>query len=65
MSRPPRCVIPHWPHHVVQRGVRKQPTFYEDCDYLVYSRVLLTASREAHLSIIADALMPNHIHLIA
>src|SRR5262245_31011214 len=64
MSRPPRRVIPQWPHHVVQRGIRKQPTFYEDRDFLVYIRVLRSASHEHNLRVIAYALMTNHSHLI-
>jgi len=64
MARPRRCVIPQWPHHVVQRGIRKQPTFYEDRDFLVYIRVLRSASRQYNLRIIAYTLMTNHPHLI-
>ena len=64
MARPPRCVIPHWPHHVLQRGVRKEPLFHEDRDFLVYIRVLLKATLKHQTKIIAYALMTNHVHLV-
>jgi putative transposase len=65
MTRPPRCVVPRCAHHVRERGVRKQPIFHEDSDYLVYIRSLKEACTEYLVRIWAYALMTNHVHLIA
>src|SRR6059036_3677089 len=65
MPRPPRCVVPHYAHHVYQRGVRKEPLFHQESDYLVYTRVLKDRGDEHGLSIWAYALMTNHVHLVA
>ena len=65
MPRPPRCVVPHYAHHVRQRGVRRDPVFHDDSDCLVYIRVLEQASTEHGVDIWAYTLMTNHIHLVA
>jgi len=36
MARLARVVAPGIPHHVTQRGNRRQPTFFEDMDYQLY-----------------------------
>ena len=64
MNRP-RCVIPHWPHHVRQRGVRKEPMFHDESDHLVYLRLLRECCLEKKVEIWAYALMINHYHLVA
>ena len=33
MARLARVVVPHVPHHVTQRGNRRERTFFEDADY--------------------------------
>ena len=60
-----RCVVPQWPHHVRQRGVRKEPIFNDDSDCLVYLHLLREACAEADVQVWAYALMVNHYHLIA
>jgi len=65
MVRPLRQVIPEFPHHVRQRGVRKNATFHEDSDYLLYIRSLRDACIEFVVKIWAYVLMTNHVHLIA
>jgi putative transposase len=45
MARLPRLVIPGVPYHVTQRGNRRQPTFFDECDYALY-RDLLPQSAE-------------------
>jgi len=65
MTRPVRFVAPHYAHHVRQRGVRKDPVFHEDSDYLVYIRALKEACSEHFVKICAYCLMTNHVHLIA
>jgi len=36
MARLPRIVLPGIPHHVTQRGNRREQTFFEDSDYELY-----------------------------
>lgn len=64
MPRLARLVIPAIPHHVTQRGNRRQPTFFSDEDYRLYLRLLGEWSRRAGTAVWAWCLMPNHVHLI-
>ena len=59
-----RLVVPDYPHHVTQRGVRKQRTFFEDADYLGYIDLATELLPSHDLSILAYCLMPNHIHMV-
>lgn len=65
MSSAFRCVVPRYPHHIRQRGVRKGPIFYEDADCLVYICNIKYACVEHGVSIRSYALMTNHVHLVA
>jgi putative transposase len=65
MSRSRRNVLPGYAHHVYQRGVRKEPLFHEDRDFLVYMRALKEGCVRHDVSIRTYTLMTNHIHLIA
>jgi len=58
-------VLPGVPHHVTQRGNRRQPTFLEESDYLLYRNLLAEACRRHEVAIWAYCLMPNHVHLVA
>ena len=62
MARMPRLVIPHYPHHVTQRGARRQKTFCSDADYKTYLDLLATAKDGAGADVWAYCLMPNHVH---
>ncbi|MFH1867753.1 MAG: transposase [Candidatus Omnitrophota bacterium] len=64
MARIARVVVSGFPHHVVQRGNRRQKVFFRDEDYKEYLRLLGEHSRQSSLDIIAYCLMPNHVHLI-
>jgi putative transposase len=64
MARMARVVVPGIAHHVVQRGNRRQQTFFSDGDYLYYLDLLVKACGEGELSVWAYCLMPNHVHLI-
>ncbi len=64
MARLPRIVVPHCPHHVTQRGNRRQQTFFRDDDYLYYIEQLRIHCVRYSVSILAYCLMPNHIHLV-
>jgi putative transposase len=52
------------PHHVTQRGNRREPIFFEDGDRDLYCDLLAEQSRRAGVEIWAYCLMPNHVHLI-
>jgi putative transposase len=65
MSRLPRIVLPGIPHHVTQRGNRRERTFFEDGDYALYLDLLADAAERARVEIWSYCLMPNHVHLIA
>lgn len=60
-----RVVIPGLPHHVIQRGNRRQRTFFEDGDYQAWLALAAEAFKAAQVEVWAYCLMPNHIHLIA
>ncbi|MDP6069540.1 MAG: transposase, partial [Alphaproteobacteria bacterium] len=36
MARQARIVVAGWPHHVTQRGNRRQRVFFEERDYQAY-----------------------------
>lgn len=64
MPRQPRYFVPHMPQHVIQRGVDRQPVFFEARDYELYLETLRAASSEYDCSIHAYVLMANHTHLL-
>ncbi len=65
MARLARVVVPGMPHHVTQRGNRRQPTFFRHDDYEAYLELMADRCREEGVAIWAYCLMPNHVHLIA
>jgi len=58
-------VIPGLPHHITQRGNRRQQTFFNDEDYAAYIELMAEWCREEGVEIWSYCLMPNHVHLIA
>src|SRR5215469_2923177 len=64
MARLARIVVPHCPHHVTQRGNRREPIFFEDGDQDIYRDLLAEQAEKARLEVWAYCLMPNHVHLI-
>ena len=65
MARMAWVVVPMCPHHVTQRGNRRQQTFFSDADYLAYLELLATAKLKAGVETRAYCLMPNHVHFVA
>src|SRR6516225_7586455 len=63
MARLARVVVPDLPHHVSQRGNRREPLFFEADDYRLYRRLVAAAARRAGTAVWAYCLMPNHVHL--
>jgi putative transposase len=64
MARLARVVAVGIPHHVTQRGNRRQQVFFADGDYLAYRTLLAEGCRKAGVEVWGYCLMPNHVHLI-
>jgi putative transposase len=64
MARLARVVAPLIPHHVTQRGNRRQQVFFTDDDYRAYLDLLGEHTRLADVQVWAWCLMPNHVHLM-
>jgi putative transposase len=65
MARHPRLIIPHQPHHVIQRGNDRQLIFREPEDYQRFLGWLKESARFYSVALHAYVLMPNHLHLLA
>jgi putative transposase len=64
MPRAARLVLPGIPHHVTQRGNRRQLTFFSDADYALYLGLLRHWCQKSGTAVWAWCLMPNHVHLV-
>src|SRR5580692_1188288 len=64
MARLARTVVVGLPHHVTQRGSRREAIFFEDGDQEIYRDLLAEQTRKAGVEVWAYCLMPNHVHLI-
>jgi putative transposase len=64
MVRMARIVLPGWPHHVTQRGNRRQAVFFNDHQRTVYLDLLARYKRIYHVSLVGYCLMTNHVHKI-
>jgi len=65
MARLPRLVVPHQPHHVIQRGNDRRVIFSDVEDYTLFLEYLRDAAKTFNVAIHAYVLMPNHFHLLA
>ena len=65
MARIARIIVPGMPHHVTQRGNRRQTTFFTSKDYHDYLNLLREQGEKYGIRFWAYCLMPNHVHLIA
>jgi putative transposase len=57
-------VVAGLPHHVTQRGNRREAIFFEDGDHDICRDLFAEQTRKAGVEVWAYCLMPNHIHLI-
>ena len=64
MPRSARIIIPGFPHHVTQRGNKKQSVFFSDQDRLAYLDDLGFYARRHEVDILSYCLMTNHVHLL-
>lgn len=65
MPKAARQIIPNMPHHLIQRGNRRQDVFFGPDDYRMYLALMREQSELVGDFIIhAYCLMQNHVHLI-
>jgi len=60
-----RTVFAGVPHHITQRGNRRDDVFFVEADRQRYLDLLKEYSEEKGLEILAYCLMTNHVHLVA
>jgi putative transposase len=65
MARFARVVVPGCPHHLIQRGNRRQLVFFSDEDRAFYLTLLRREAEKHGIVIWAFCLMDNHVHLVA
>lgn len=65
MARLPRLTLPHYPHHVIQRGNNRQPIFVGDDDRRFLLELVEGYASELKVAIHSYVLMSNHFHLLA
>ncbi|MBE7559675.1 transposase [bacterium] len=65
MARPPRLVVPGYPHHITQRGNYGQDVFFCDADRERYLSWVSHYARRYGVSFWAWCLMKNHVHFVA
>jgi len=64
MARLARAVAPGLPHHITQRGNRRQDTFFGVEDYTIYLELMAEWCGRCGVEIWAYCQMPNYVHLI-
>jgi len=64
MTRIARIVVPHAPHHVTQRGNRRDRVFLEAGDYALYRDWLAESCGKFGVSVWAYCLIANHVDLV-
>jgi putative transposase len=64
MARLARVVVPEAPHHITQRGNRRERVFFEDSDYRLYLDLIGAAAKRSGAAIVSYCLMPNHVDFL-
>ncbi|MDR0934467.1 MAG: transposase [Burkholderiaceae bacterium] len=64
MARTARLILPHQPHHILQKGHNRQPFFLDDEDYLFFLKQLREASVQYNAAVHAYTLMSVRLHLL-
>jgi putative transposase len=64
MPRLARTVFANLPHHITQRGNRREAVFFDDEDRATYLKWLGEYAEKHGVEVVAYCLMTNHIHLI-
>lgn len=65
MARQPRLILPHQPHHLVQRGNDNIAVFRDDEDYRQFLDWLKDSAKSYSVAIHAYTLLPDHLQLLA
>jgi putative transposase len=65
MPRLARTVFAGVPHHITQRGNRREDVFFTDEDRRAYLAWLKDYAEKYGVDILAYCLMSNHVHLVA
>ena len=60
MARLARLVVPGLPHHITQRGNRRQQTFFHDEDYAAYVELMAEWCGERGVEVWAYCLDPPY-----
>ena len=64
VARLARLVAPEMPHHIVQRGNRRQQVFFDNEDKINYLKILEEKVKKYAVKVWAYCLMDNHVHVI-
>ncbi|MBM3579941.1 MAG: hypothetical protein FJX34_04130 [Alphaproteobacteria bacterium] len=64
MPRAPRIEYPNAYYHVMNRGIAKNPIFYNDKSYEIFLEILGEACKKFDVVVHAYCLMNNHYHLL-
>ncbi|MFH1383493.1 MAG: transposase [Candidatus Omnitrophota bacterium] len=64
MARIARILASGMPHHIIQRGNRRQIVFFTDNDKQAYLDLLVEFSQKYLFDVVAYCLMDNHLHLV-
>ncbi len=65
MARFARIVVPGCPHHLIQRGNRRQRVFFSEEDRAFYLILLKRQIEKFGIALWAFCLMTNHVHMVA
>jgi putative transposase len=65
MARQPRLILPHQPHHLIQRGNDKITIFRDDDDYRQFLGWLKDSAKFYRVAIHAYVLLPDELQLLA
>src|SRR3990170_4525 len=65
MPRLARAVCAQVPHHLTQRGNRRENVFFTDADRQTYLTWLQEYAGKHAIDILAYCLLSNHVHLVA
>ena len=64
MPRLARTVFANLPHHITQRGNRREDVFFDDEDRQFYLELLGEYAAKFGVEVAAYCLMTNHVHLV-
>ncbi len=64
MPRGARAVCPGIPHHITQRGNRREEVFFVEEDRRTYLRWLSRNCQKYAVNVLASCLMTHHLHLV-